>query len=55
MYMQKYPTPDKNLADWVSTLNLIPNKQTQEARILKSLILEYRSKPKTTEEPQIAI
>ena len=53
-YMQK-TVVDKKLADWVSTLNSIPNKEAQEARILQSLILEYRSKPKTMEEPTIAI
>lgn len=46
---------DKKLADWVSTLNSIPNKEAQEARILQSLILEYCSMPKTMGEPTIAV
>ena len=49
IHMQKHPIVDKKLADWVSTFNSIPNKQTQEAQILKSLILGYGAKPKIME------
>lgn len=47
--MQKHPTVDKKLADWVSAFNLIPNKQNQEAQILKSLILANPATPKNLE------
>jgi len=47
--MQKYPMVDKKLADWISFFNSIPSKQSQEAEILKSLILGYRAKPKRME------
>ena len=52
--MQKHPTVDKKLADWVLAFNLIPNKQTQEAQILKSLILANPAKPKKFEVVEAA-
>lgn len=52
--MQKHPTVDKKLADWVSAFNSIPNKQTQEAHILKSLILENLAEEKRMEKIKIA-
>ncbi|MEJ2261599.1 MAG: hypothetical protein P8X83_08130 [Nitrosopumilaceae archaeon] len=42
--MQKHPTIDKKLVDWVSTFNSMPNPQTNEAQILKDLILKIQAK-----------
>jgi hypothetical protein len=52
--MQNHPTTDKKLADWGSVFNSIPDQKSQEAKILRSLILEYHAKPKTKEEIKIA-
>lgn len=54
IYMQKHPIVEKKLADWVSAFNSIPKKQTQEAQILKSLILGLRSKLNSMEDLKIA-
>lgn len=40
--MKISPTIEKKLADWASAFNLIPDKQNQEARILKDLITELQ-------------
>jgi len=52
--MQKHPMVDKKLADWVSFFNSISNKQTQEAKILESLILGYHAKPIKMEVVMVA-
>jgi len=52
--MQNEPKIDKKLADWVSAFNSIPDKQSQDATILKDLILGYHAKPKKMEIDVIA-
>ena len=52
--MQKHPTINKKLTDWMSTFDLISKNQTQEAQILKSLILGLRSKLNSMEDLKIA-
>ena len=52
--MQNEPIIDKKLVDWVTAFNSLPDKQTQEAKILKSLILGYHAKPKKMEVIVIA-
>ena len=52
--MEKQSLVDKKLADWVSFFNSISNKQTPEAKILKSLILGYHAKPIKMEGIMIA-
>ena len=52
--MTYHPTVDKKLQDWMSAFNSIPDQKSQEAQILKSLILEYHAKPKRKEEFKVA-
>ena len=52
--MQKHPTIDKKLADWVSAFNSIPDKQSKDAQILKNLILGYHATPKKMEVKPVA-
>jgi len=40
--MKTFPTIKRKLADWRSTFDSIPDKQNQEAQILKSLMIELQ-------------
>jgi len=40
--MKTFPTIERKLADWRSAFDSISDKQNQEARILKGLMIELR-------------
>jgi len=40
--MKISPTIEKKLADWTMAFNSIPDKQNQEAQILKDLIIKLQ-------------
>ena len=42
--MQKIPTIEKKLADWMTAFNSMPNQQSQEAQILRDLTTGLKDK-----------
>jgi len=42
--MQTQPTVEKKIAAWMTAFNSISNKQSEEARILKDLVLVLKEK-----------